>query len=76
MATPPAPLTGGAVSLNTQEVGFNVRNWVHYDNLATSLYRQTTNARKFAMSLKQRSWTVSGLLIWKTQSFKLRVDAL
>ncbi len=46
MATPPAPLTGGAVSLNTQEVGFNVRNWVHYDNLATSLYRQTTNARK------------------------------
>lgn len=48
MATPPAPPTGGAVtpSLNTQEVGFNVRNWVHYDNLATSLYRQTTNARK------------------------------
>jgi hypothetical protein len=47
MATPPAPPTGGAIqSINTQEVGFHVRNWVHYDNLATSLYRQTVNARK------------------------------
>lgn len=47
MATPLAPPTGGATpSINTQEVGFHVRNWVHYDNLATSLYRQTTNARK------------------------------
>lgn len=44
-----APQTGSASqppALNTQEVGFHVRNWVHYDNLATSLYRQTTNARK------------------------------
>jgi hypothetical protein len=32
--------------VNTQEIGFLVRNWVHYDNLATGLYRQTINARK------------------------------
>lgn len=38
---PPAP-----PAINTQEIGFHVRNWVHYDNLATSLYRQTVNARK------------------------------
>lgn len=35
-----------APPVNTQEVGFLVRNWVHYDNLATGLYRQTINARK------------------------------
>lgn len=49
MATPPPPpqtQTGSVASLNTQEVGFLVRNWVHYDTLATSLYRQTINARK------------------------------
>ena len=42
----PAPQTGGTPPIDTQEVGFNVRNWVHYDNLATGLYRQTINARK------------------------------
>lgn len=31
---------------NTQDLAYWVRNWVHYDNLATSLYRQTSNARK------------------------------
>jgi hypothetical protein len=35
-----------APPINTQEIGFLVRNWVHYDNLATGLYRQTINARK------------------------------
>lgn len=35
-----------ATPINTQELGFWVRNWVHYDNLATSLYRQTANSRK------------------------------
>lgn len=50
MATPQGN-TGGALPpavppINTQEIGFNVRNWVHYDNLANSLYRQTVNARK------------------------------
>lgn len=29
-----------------QDISFNVRNWVHYDTLATNMYRQTTNARK------------------------------
>lgn len=32
--------------MNTQELGNYVRNWVHYDNLTTSLSKQTTNARK------------------------------
>jgi hypothetical protein len=48
MANPlvPAQETGGAPPVNTQEIGFLVRNWVHYDNLALGLYRQTINARK------------------------------
>lgn len=46
MATPPPSALTGGPPLNTQEVGFLVRNWVHYDTLATSLYRQTINARK------------------------------
>jgi hypothetical protein len=40
------PTGTGTPSVNTQELGFWVRNWVHYDNLATGLYRQTSNARK------------------------------
>ena len=39
------PITTAA-PVNAQEIGFLVRNWVHYDNLATALYRQTLNARK------------------------------
>lgn len=31
---------------NTQDLPLLVRNYVHYDNLATSLYRQTVNARR------------------------------
>lgn len=46
MANSLSPPTGSPPPINTQEIGFHVRNWVHYDNLATSLYRQTTNARK------------------------------
>jgi hypothetical protein len=34
------------LSPNTQDLAHLVRNYVHYDNLATSLYRQTVNARK------------------------------
>ena len=44
MANPLVP--GTPTPVNTQELGFWVRNWVHYDNLATSLYRQTANSRK------------------------------
>lgn len=32
--------------MNTQELAFWVRNWVHYDSLASGLYRQTINARR------------------------------
>jgi hypothetical protein len=52
MSNPLVPATGGAqitppqAPVNSQEIGFLVRNWVHYDNLATGLYRQTINARK------------------------------
>jgi len=43
MASLGSPAQG---QMNTQELAFWVRNWVHYDNLATGLYRQTINARK------------------------------
>ena len=47
LANPLACLTSPtAPPINSQEVGFHVRNWVHYDSLACSLYRQTINARK------------------------------
>ncbi len=32
--------------MNTQELANYVRNWVHYDNLTTSLSKQSQNARK------------------------------
>ena len=32
--------------MNTNDLGNWVRNWVHYDNLALGLNRQSTNARK------------------------------
>lgn len=43
MASQGSPAQG---QMNTQELAFWVRNWVHYDNLASGLYRQTINARK------------------------------
>jgi hypothetical protein len=46
---PPAqPTVGGSTQpqVNTQELGFLVRNWVHYDTLHAGMYRQTINARK------------------------------
>jgi hypothetical protein len=43
MASQASPAQG---QMNTQELAFWVRNWVHYDNLASGLYRQTINARK------------------------------
>jgi hypothetical protein len=46
MANPLVPTGPPAAAMNSQEIGFLVRNWVHYDNLATGLYRQTINARK------------------------------
>ena len=46
MANPLVPAVPTAPPVNSQEIGFFVRNWVHYDNLATGLYRQTINARK------------------------------
>lgn len=53
MANPlvPTSQTGGGIAppqnppVNAQEIGFLVRNWVHYDNLATGFYRQTVNSR-------------------------------
>ena len=59
MANPlvPAPQTGSAPPLNSQEVGFLVRNWVHYDSLASNLYRQTVNARKVRDEFEQKILT-------------------
>lgn len=46
MTTPQGTGTGAAAAVPTHDLAFWVRNWVHYDNLATGLYRQTSNARK------------------------------
>jgi hypothetical protein len=32
--------------MNNEALAHNVRGWVHYDNLAASLQKQVTNARK------------------------------
>ena len=40
--------------MNTQELGNFVRNWVHYDNLTSSLSKQTTNARKVRDDFEER----------------------
>ena len=42
-------------SMNTQELGNFVRNWVHYDNLASSLSKQTQNARKIRDTFENKS---------------------
>lgn len=43
-----------ATTLNTQELADLVRQWVHYDNLTTSLQKQTQNVRKFRDSFEDR----------------------
>ena len=43
---PVAGISAPAPPVNTQELALMVRNYVHYDNLATTFYRQTANARK------------------------------
>ena len=49
MSQPPAQIQS-----NTQDLSNSVRNYVHYDNLATSLYRQTVNARKMRDDFEDR----------------------
>lgn len=34
------------MALDTNQLGYMVRNYVHYDNLASALYKQLQNARK------------------------------
>lgn len=50
MSQPPVPL-------NPNDLAHLVRNYVHYDNLATGLYRQTVNARKVRDDFEQRILT-------------------
>jgi hypothetical protein len=52
MATP-----GSGPTNNNQDLAYWVRNWVHYDNLATSLYRQTSNARKVRDDFEEKILT-------------------
>ena len=42
------------MALNTNEFANMVRNWVHYDNLATNLNRQVQNARKLKDEFEQQ----------------------
>lgn len=52
MSNPLAPLQP-----NTQDLAHYVRNYVHYDNLATGLYRQTVNARKVRDEFEEKILT-------------------
>lgn len=48
MATPP-PTSGGAIvpsNSSGAEFARTVRNWLHYEKLASELYKQAINARK------------------------------
>jgi len=40
--------------MSSQEIGTWVRNWVHYDNLAGTLNKQTSNARKMRDNYEQQ----------------------
>lgn len=51
---PPATPTATNTPLNMVDLGVWVRNWVHYDNLANSLYRQCSNARKVREDFESR----------------------
>lgn len=42
----PTAIVPAANPVNMADLSFNVRSYVHYDNLATGMYRQTVNARK------------------------------
>jgi hypothetical protein len=43
-----------SANLNTQELGDLVRHWVHYDNLTSSLQKQTQNVRKLRDSFEDK----------------------
>ena len=45
--------------MSSQEIATWVRNWVHYDNLTSSLSKQTTNARKMRDTYEDQ--IISGL---------------
>lgn len=45
--------------MSSQEIATWVRNWVHYDNLSSSLSKQTTNARKMRDTYEDQ--IISGL---------------
>jgi hypothetical protein len=42
------------MALDTSQLGTWVRNWVHYDNLASNLNRQIQNARKVKEEFETR----------------------
>jgi hypothetical protein len=43
--------------MNTQELGNYVRNWVHYDNLSSTLSKQTQNARRVRDEFEEKILT-------------------
>jgi hypothetical protein len=45
--------------MNQEALAHNVRGWVHYDNLTTTLQKQVTNARKQRDSYEEQ---IGGLL--------------
>ena len=44
--------------MNSQDLAHNVRGWVHYDNLCSTLQKQIANARKQRDSFEQEIQTL------------------
>ncbi|NBR60061.1 MAG: hypothetical protein EBT86_00155 [Actinobacteria bacterium] len=42
---------------NPNEIGSLIRNWVHYDNMSSSFYKQTLNARKIRSEYESKILT-------------------
>lgn len=42
---------------NPTEIGSLIRNWVHYDTMASSFYKQTLNARKIRSEYESKILT-------------------
>jgi hypothetical protein len=75
---PPGSATAAAAAENDAEFPTWVRNWIHYEQLASGLYRQAINARKVRdeyeeriMSSLERRKLMNAVLQLKQGKFKV-----
>ena len=54
---PPGSITAAAAAENDAEFPTWVRNWIHYEQLASGLYKQAINARKVRDEFEERIMT-------------------